>query len=245
MAVAVFLACVFAVLMSGQPYQATRTDNHSTKAQGPPPPSAVNNCCDCTTAPNYDLNKSPKWYVSAEWWIVIVAALTLIAVAYQSRETARAAKAAQASTELLWESQRPQLAAGAHGSPSKDLMSDVPRVQLELTNKGMTPAYDLIYESWIEVLPSPFADFTPNADYFKAPERIAVYSNHTPVLLNLPIGKGLTQGQRRDLKELRLYVCVRIRAEYRDARTSGRYANFGFYVMADGLGFLPKYNDAN
>ena len=43
----------------------------------------------------------------------------------------------------------------------------------------------------------------------------------------------------------RLYACIRIRIAYRDAFSPGRYANFGFYVLHDGLGFLPKYNDAN
>ncbi len=114
-----------------------------------------------------------------------------------------------------------------------------------MVNRGATTAYDCIYESWIELLAFPFNDFTASADYFKAADRFALYPNHAPVVINIPIRKGLTGAQLSDLKQLRLYACIRIRIAYRDAFSPGRYANFGFYVLHDGLGFLPKYNDAN
>jgi hypothetical protein len=156
------------------------------------------------------------------------------------------AAAAKASAQVLLESQRPHVAADAKGSPTKDLSDQAsPRVQIALVNRGATTAYDCIYESWIELLAFPFNDFTASADYFKAADRFALYPNHAPVVINIPIRKGLTGAQLSDLKQLRLYACIRIRIAYRDAFSPGRYANFGFYVLHDGLGFLPKYNDAN
>jgi hypothetical protein len=49
-------------------------------------------------------NRRPKWYASTEWpeWaLVIVGVLTFIAVGYQGRETAIAAKATQKSVEII------------------------------------------------------------------------------------------------------------------------------------------------
>lgn len=190
-------------------------------------------------------NKPPHWYESPEWMLVIVGIVTCLVIGWQSIATSSAARATKISADVLWASQRAQIVAEAHGNPTKDLISPIPRIQLELVNKGLTPAYDHTYESWIEVLPTFSGDFTSNADYARIAEKITIYPNYTPIVLNIPLSRGLTEEQRRELRELRAYVCVRVRAEYRDARNLGRYANFGFYIMAEGLGFLPRYNDSN
>jgi hypothetical protein len=156
------------------------------------------------------------------------------------------AQATKRSVEVLVEGQRPRLAVEPHGLPTKDLADRLaPRVQLSLANRGLTTAYDCLYESWIELLPFPFNDFSPSADHFKATDRLAIYPNHSAVILNIPISQGLTDGQLSDLKQMRCYACIRIRVTYRDAFNTNRYANFGLYVLHNGLGFLPKYNDAN
>lgn len=156
------------------------------------------------------------------------------------------AHVAKMNTQILMEGQRPYIAAEAHGDPTKDLTDrEAPRVQISLTNKGVTVAYDCTYESWIELLITPTHDFTASADYFKSSEPFALYPNHVPLILNIPLRKGLTDAQLNDLRKMRLYECIRIRVTYRDAFTPHRYANFGFVVLATGLGFLPKYNDAN
>jgi len=188
-----------------------------------------------------------KWLTpdTANWALVLVGIITFFAIWYQAKETANAAKATLKSVEAFWLSQRPQIAANAHGNPIQDLLSDTPRVQIELHNKGMTTAYDCNYESWIEVLPGPSDDFTIAADYFKQANNFALYPNHKPVIVNLPIRRGLTAQETADLKKLRLTVGLRVRLEFRDARTTGRYANFGFYVAYDGLVHLPRYNDSN
>ena len=180
-----------------------------------------------------------------EWALVIVGIVTCVVIGWQSWATAQAAKASQISAEALWAGQRAQLAADAHGNPVKDLLSDTPRVLLQLVNRGLTPAYSVCYETWLEILPFPFVDFTPNAEYFKTANAMTLYASHAPIIINIPFTKGLTEVERDDIRKLRQYVCIRLRAEYRDARISGRYADFGFWVEPDGLGFLPKYNDAN
>jgi hypothetical protein len=173
----------------------------------------------------------------------IVLALATIVLAVFAVVQAQATKR---SVEVLVEGQRPRIATDPHGDATKDLSDrSAPRVQVALVNRGLTTAYDCLYESWIELLPFPFDDFTPAADYFKATERFALYPSHRPVILNIPIRQGLTDAQLSDLRHMRRYVCIRIRVTYRDAFSPRRYANFGLYVLHNGLGFLPKYNDAN
>jgi hypothetical protein len=159
----------------------------------------------------------------------------------------KSAEAAKLNAEVLLEGHRPQIAARAHGSPTRDLSDrKSPRVQIALTNQGNVPAYDLTYESWIELLPLPFDDFTSSADYFKSTDKITLYPKHQPLIVNIPIRTGVTDAQLSDLRQLRLYACIRIRVTYRDVLSAkSRYANFGFHVLGDGLGFLPQYNDSN
>ncbi len=73
----------------------------------------------------------------------------------------------------------------------------------------------------------------------------SMYPNHDPIILNIPIRNGLSEAQLKDLRELKLYACVRVRVAFRDAFTPTRYSNFGVYVMHEGMGWLPKYNDSN
>ncbi len=181
---------------------------------------------------------------------VLYAAITVLLWRQTKRSVDAATKSAEAakrSAEVLMEGQRPQIAADAHGNPIKDLSDrQSPRVQIALTNQGITPAYDFTYESWIELLPLPFNDFTTSADHFKSTYKATLYPKHTPLIVNIPIRAGLTDAQLSDLRQLRLYACIRVRVAYRDTFSiSDRYANFGFYVLLDGLSFLPKYNDSN
>lgn len=181
-----------------------------------------------------------------EWWLVFAAFVTLIVIAWQAVEMRRATQAMRENTDVVIKSQSPQIAADAHGNPSRTLLDhNEPRVQLDLFNRGLTPAYGVVYDSWIELLPQPFVDFTPSADHFKSTEESVLYPNHSPITVNIPIRSGLTEPQLTDLTKLRLYACVRVRVEYRDLFKRKRFADFGFYITAEGLGFLPKYNSAN
>jgi hypothetical protein len=175
----------------------------------------------------------------------LVIAIFAVIQAIAAKENARAA---ELNAKALIESQRAQIAAEAQGNPIRDLLSDsrVHRVQIALTNQGSVPAYDLTYESWIELLASPSSDFTGAADYFASTDKLTLYPKHGPLVVNIPFRSGLSAVQIAEITHLRQYACVRIRAEFRDAFSGGRrYVNFGFYVMLEGLGFLPKYNDSN
>lgn len=184
-------------------------------------------------------------YLSPEWILALVGILTFGAVWYQAKQTAVAAKATRESTDVLWASQRAQIVAEPHGNPAQDILGEDCRLQIELRNKGMTPAYDVVTETWLEILPFPFENFTPKATYFKATEKPASYPNHTPIVMNIPLQRQLTELERSKIRRFELYACVRIRVEYRDGRSPGRYSNFGFFVQHGGFGFLPKYNNAN
>jgi hypothetical protein len=180
------------------------------------------------------------------FWGFVVNTILVLATCIIAIFAVMQARAANLNAQVLMQGQRPYIAAEAHGNPTNDLADrTAPRVQISLMNKGLTVAYDFVYESWIELLPTTTNDFTPAADHFKSSEPLAMYPNHGPLVINIPITSGLTDAQLSDLRHLRLYACVRIRVTYRDSFTQGRYANFGFYVLANGLGFLPKYNDAN
>lgn len=148
-------------------------------------------------------------------------------------------------TKALVESQRPKIAAKPHGNPTRDLADRVaPRVQIELFNRGLAVAQNLTYESWIELLPRPFTDFTASADYHKSEEPLALYPSHDPLIINIPVRKGITEQQLNELRQLKTFACMRVRVHYSDTFSAARVASFGFWVAHDGLGFLPKYNDA-
>jgi hypothetical protein len=49
------------------------------------------------------------------------------------------------------------------------LDADVQRVQIAVINKGEVPAYDVLYESWIEILTFPFEDFTSRLTIISLP----------------------------------------------------------------------------
>jgi hypothetical protein len=63
------------------------------------------------------------------------------------------------NAKILIEAKRPQVAMEAHGNPIKELLSETPRVQIELVNRGSIPAHDCHYESWIELISFPFKGF--------------------------------------------------------------------------------------
>jgi hypothetical protein len=181
---------------------------------------------------------------------LILAAGTLVLAIYavkQTHATKIAADAAKTSADIMREGQRPQIALDTtNDDPSKTLANrEEPRVVVALVNRGVLPAHGCIYESWIEVLPFPFKDFTEAAEYFKSQEPYSLYAGHAPVSLNIPFQRGLTDTQRHAIFNNLEFVCIRIRVTYRDAFAPSRFADFGIYIMKAGIGFLPKYNDSD
>jgi hypothetical protein len=155
----------------------------------------------------------------------------------------RTLRAIERQTAAMIESQRPQIAAEL-GKDPRDTIGDgeAPRIEIDLSNRGQTPARNFKYESWIEILPLPFEDFTTAADHFVSSDVIVVYPNHKALAINIPIRTGITQQQLRDIKQGKQHVCVRINATFADAFNPARSVSFGYVVRPDGLVPLPKYN---
>jgi hypothetical protein len=240
-----------------QPSKATRHDDNGQNKQSIPPitvPTETKKDIPHQT-PNSAQGKECACRETAktDWWArisnVAMAGGTLaLAVigAIAACLAMRTLRAIEWQTKVLVDNQRPKIAAKGHGNATETLMDrQAPRVEIELLNRGLTEAYDLTYQTWIEVLPFPFQDFTPAADHFQGPDKMVLYPSHVPLIINIPMRKGLSEGQLGELKHLKLFACIRVRVEYRDSFNPIRWAEFGFYVTSSGLGFLPKYNDAN
>jgi hypothetical protein len=156
-------------------------------------------------------------------------------------------QAIKIQTNAIVEAQRPQIAIDPKGNPLEMLTyplmvpSAAPRIVLDIFNRGITPAYNFTYETWIEILPQPFVDFTSNVDH-EPPSGPIILTQQHPIGANIPIRKPVTTEQLESVKKLTLQACVRVRVVYDDAFSKGRCVNFGFIVMYNGLSFLPKYN---
>jgi hypothetical protein len=156
----------------------------------------------------------------------------------------RTLKAIESQTHILSESQRPRIVADPADDPSKTFADqEARRVVLKVVNKGLMPATEYTYESWIEVLPDTSGDFTDAADHFKC-EVISVLYPDTPQRVNIPLRSGVSEADFYEVRKLRKYVCVRLYVQYKDPFVPQRrcYANFGFYLLPNGLGFLDKHN---
>ena len=188
---------------------------------------------------------NPHWYTSSEWWLVIIAAITAAFICWQARETAKATRAMESNTTVFIESQKPVIAAEPVGVPLQDILGDVPRMRLRLCNKGQMPALGCMYESWIEVVADPETAFTDAADHFSSEKPFGLYPNHQGMTINIPIRSGLSDEQRQAIGHAQMFVAVRIKVTFRDAFTPTRFADFGYWVMLEGMGTLSKYQDSN
>ena len=114
-----------------------------------------------------------------------------------------------------------------------------------MANKGLTPARDCRVETWIEILPYPFDDFTDSAVHYTFVSPMTIYPNApTETVLDMIPGKP-DEAQLADLESGKKIVCFRVRIAYRDLIDDRRVCNFGFWFAPGGLAFLPKYNDSN
>jgi|CZKY01.1.fsa_nt_gi hypothetical protein len=109
------LLCILAINVAGKPDQAPNKNEQGFEPKSPASLTSENNNITThhTDHPN---NEPPRWYAPlerSEWWLVIIAALTGIAIAYQAREMTRSTKEMKASTEIskkaLVLTQRPQI----------------------------------------------------------------------------------------------------------------------------------------
>jgi hypothetical protein len=94
--------------------------------------------CSCTTPP-----PRTRWYSSLEtpdWWVVIIAALTGAAVAWQSLETRRAAQAMRAANRASVQSQRARLSIQSEHRDIEQGHGPYRTFQLIATNVGQSIA---------------------------------------------------------------------------------------------------------
>jgi len=147
--VLVAFAIFIAGFVAGQPNERAHTTNTKAQAESPqrPTSNSVNDRTEKTTAPNDD---SPKWYAALkrpEWWLVLVAFLTLAVIAWQAWETRRAveigrdsASATNKNLELFISKERARLKIGMR---PLDLAADKTNhtVDFTVTSYGATPAF--------------------------------------------------------------------------------------------------------
>ena len=104
---------VVAVLWLGALHLVAQPNDSAAKSQSIPQKAAP--ATTATQASNKSATQtktadsnSPHWYTSSEWWLVLIAALTGIAIAYQAREMTRATEAMRdqirhaINTERAW-----------------------------------------------------------------------------------------------------------------------------------------------
>lgn len=101
--VAVFALCAIAAIMTSQPNTRPQQKEQTPSTQSQPPVVASQDKSESGTHTNQANPSSPKWYTALErsdWWLVVIAALTGLAIVYQAREMMRATDAMKASTKL-------------------------------------------------------------------------------------------------------------------------------------------------
>jgi hypothetical protein len=126
----------------------TASDERGSNTQGLPLFTSGNN----ETADEHKKStqaKSPHWYETPEWWLVIAAIPTLIFVGWQARATSvsaaaakEAAKAALLNAQAVINSER----AWIEAELIQKTTIGVTRYDLEITNHGKTPARLSHYE---------------------------------------------------------------------------------------------------
>lgn len=158
--VAIMLACAVYLPPRGEAQQRGSKAAHKTTQDSKP--SSVtfvdNHWCEAQKQPAQD--KTPKWYQSPEWMLVIVGVITFLVVGYQSWATKRAALATESYVEAVKE-QTPSFKQAAEAAlknanavidaerawivpdmetPPPFVSDTIHRIACKLRNAGKTPA---------------------------------------------------------------------------------------------------------
>jgi hypothetical protein len=236
-------ACAWNVSSKPQPSGKAEAQNSQQRGQ-------ATITVDNRTTNQQGQNATPKpWerYASPEGALVIVGIISFGVIWYQAVQTRKSADASKLNVEMFMESQRAQLNVRVSGFCDVLAIGGIPRISIGIENKGVTAAYNCRYETWIEMLPEPFKDFTPAAAYFKAPYSMTVYPNASDLITAvISLERELTGADFVDMRKGSHYICIRIRLSYRDAFRKSRRQNFGFMTQhRDHFGALPRYNDSD
>lgn len=176
------IVCCIAVHLFAKPNDRATKNENATADHAPHTVTFVNNE-ESTAKAETAHSRPPRWYTSSEWWLVIIAALTGLAIAYQARETARATGAIERQVEQMIEAgkQTERIITRMNDTAVRELRAyvclsaaqiafkkmDSPEIEIHMKNCGQTPAYDVHWwmNVWIaphplsEVLPEPSEDF--------------------------------------------------------------------------------------
>ncbi len=170
------------------------------------------------------------------WW-------TIRRQAYIAKETADATRA---SVNAFIQTQRAQIQVRIINPIPNLVTGKIPGVRAELVNTGLTPAFHLRYETWLEILAEPFTDFTSGASSDKVDHGITIYAHAPePTVVLFYLDSPLTDTALANLRSMKNHPCMRLRVTYEDAFRVGRWQDFGFFVAGPlGVCYLPKYNDS-
>jgi hypothetical protein len=154
----------------------------------------------------------------------------------------RTLRVLESQTLALVEGQRPKIEIKPHNDVKVTISLMHCYVELEMHNRGQTMANNVAYESWLELLPEPFIDFTKAVDHVDFGETFGLPPNGAPMIMNLPIRPRVTNEQLGRLRTSQLFVCIRIHVRYSDAFKPIRNVEFGYRLISEGMTPLPKYN---
>jgi hypothetical protein len=178
--------------------------------------------------------------------VLIVTALTGLAIWKQAKESAQATKAMRESTDIQKRTLGGTLTIGFAESPIAAInRGAIPLLSPKINNTGAIAVVGAIPETWIELVADPFVDFSSKATHSLG-ERIAVYPSD-PIHYEISLGRQLLQEEREALMKGTLLLCFRIRVVYPDTFDKGvaRYVDCGYVVRQSGMEILTKYQDAN
>ena len=85
--------------------------------------------------------------------------------------------------------------------------------------------------------------FSDAATHFASANPFSLYPNHDPMVINIPA--EITEAQQVAIRNAELLICVRLLVRFSNAFTNDRFADFGYWIMFEGLRNLRKYSDSN
>ena len=160
----IIAALFLAVAVSGKPNQTPSKRDRGSEPKSAPSTAPENNNITAYYA-EHPKDDSPQWYAAIkrpEWWLVVIAALTGGAIAYQAREMTRATTAMRESTDVLVTENRPWLLVDKIEEPHLVPPFTVPDEERRFShclfktmNHGKTPAKVIATAAQLQITDNP------------------------------------------------------------------------------------------
>jgi hypothetical protein len=215
------LFCALAVAVNSQPNPAPAKGNQSAAP---------------TTYPaDHPKNEPRKWYKRSEWWLVIIAALTGLAIAVQVREMTRATKAMQVSVDAMKKKERAKLtvAVDSRGVDFSDVSSNLGEITFEVTHYGSTHAFNV--RAAANALLSPSLDPPPMSDAFGVFIPNAIKSGSQTFASS--VGFIRRQPQLDQIQDEQLFLHFFGKITYDDVFDEQHETTFRYFWKVDGYDF--------